>query len=103
MAERKFIYEADGRIARELHVEDPTKADAGFTLNTVEDCEPIVESAKVLREDHKPRGDLKHVARVPVTVVERALREGWFHDQAAWNRWLNDPDNRAFRVWEGRV
>jgi hypothetical protein len=31
------------------------------------------------------------------------MREGWFHDDKAWERWLNDRDNRDFRVWEGRV
>jgi hypothetical protein len=40
---------------------------------------------------------------VPMTVVETAMREGWFNDKAAWRRWLNDRDNRAFRVWGGQV
>jgi hypothetical protein len=37
-----------------------------------------------------------------VTVVEKAMREGWFHDDAAWARFLNDADNKKFRVWQGR-
>lgn len=102
MGERKYIYDANGTVVRELHA-DPEAPFGGFAINTIEDVEPIIESAKVLRENHKPRGDMKLAARVPVTVVERAMREGWFHDDRAWRRWMNDPDNRDFRVWEGRV
>ena len=46
---------------------------------------------------------MTHVAKVPVTVVERAMREGWFHDDKAWDKFLNDPDHKGFRVDEGRL
>jgi len=104
MAE-KFVYDQFGGVTRVLHTDDPTGNDffSTFTTETVEDCEPIVESAKVLADNHKERGDLKHVARVPLTVVEQAMREGWYNDQAKWREWLNNPENRDFRVWKGRV
>jgi hypothetical protein len=38
---------------------------------------------------------------VPFTVWERAYHEGW--DEAKWNEFLNDPANRDFRVWNGRL
>jgi hypothetical protein len=41
------------------------------------------------------------LARVPFTVWERAYHEGW--DEAKWNEFLNDPANRDFRVWNGRL
>jgi hypothetical protein len=31
------------------------------------------------------------------------MLEGWFHDKKAWKRWANDPNNRDFRVWKGRL
>lgn len=99
----KIIYQADGTVARVLHVDKPGDFYSGFTTEVFEDVEPIIDSVKTLREDQRPRGDMKHVARVPVIVVEQAMREGWFHDQAKWNRWLNDSQNRDFRVWEGKV
>ena len=102
MPSQKVIYAADGTIARVLHADDRDPF-GDFAIETIEDVEPLLDSVKVLREDHKPRGDMKHVARVPVTIVEKAMREGWFNDQAAWARFLNDPDNAAFRVWEGKL
>jgi hypothetical protein len=43
------------------------------------------------------------VAEIPLLVFERAHREGWLHDKAAWRKWLNDPVNKVFRVTDGRV
>lgn len=52
-------------------------------------------------------GDGKVVARLPMTMLfdesnglMQAFREG---DDKFINRWLNDGENRAFRVKEGRV
>lgn len=99
---QQVIYDHNGTVARVLHADDRDPW-GDFLIETVEDVEPAIESAKVLRENHRAGTDMKHVARVPVTVVEKAMREGWFHDESAWKTWLNDPANKAFRVWEGRV
>jgi hypothetical protein len=102
VGERKYLYDHRGNVARVLHArpEDPW---GDFAIQTVEDVEPIIDGVKVARENHDPKANMKHVARVPLTVVERAMREGWFHDKKKWSQWLNDPQNRDFRVWEGRV
>lgn len=73
-------------------------------METIQDCEPIIERAKVLSE-MSPRKDevFRHVGTMPQIVMERAMREGWWNDPDAIKRWLNDPDNRAFRSWKGRV
>ena len=42
-------------------------------------------------------------ARIPMTVVNQAIAEGWVHDRERWKRWMNDPDNKKHRVWGGRV
>lgn len=102
MGERKYIYDAKGTVVRVLHArpEDPF---GDFAIQTFEDVEPIIDEVKELRENHRSRGDMKHVARVPVTIVEKAMREGWFHDEKKWHRWLNDPQNKDFRVTSGRL
>jgi hypothetical protein len=69
---------------------------------TESDMTQTIENNKVMRELHPQRSTNKLVARgVPITVAEQALREGW--DDNDWKKWLNDPDNAAFRVWPGRV
>lgn len=46
---------------------------------------------------------LRKLAEVPMSVYLRACAEGWVDDDKAWKKWLNDPDNKAFRVHEGRA
>jgi hypothetical protein len=38
-----------------------------------------------------------------LSVLDRAHREGWFHDKDKWRAWRNDPDNRKFRTWPGDI
>jgi hypothetical protein len=43
------------------------------------------------------------VARVPMSIMNKAIQEGWSRDKEKWREWLNNSDNRAFRVWPGKV
>jgi hypothetical protein len=71
-------------------------------VRTEVDLTQAIENNKIFRELHPRRSTNKLVARgVPLTVAEQAMREQW--DQAKWAKWLDDPDNAAFRVWQGRV
>lgn len=38
-----------------------------------------------------------------MSVVGQWMRDGSLDDEANVRRWLNDPANRDFRVWEGRL
>lgn len=102
MATTKFLYDNNGVIIREVIAQDLDDKDT-FHIQTRVNADPILRRNKRLREDHKSGGDMKHVASVPITVYEKAIREGWANDQEAWRKYLNDPDNRGFRVWEGRL
>ena len=86
-ARRKLVYhEQDGRTF----------------VETRQDVEPVIEAARILA-DEPPGKDFRHAAFIPDVVLERAMREGWLHDRAAWKRWANDPANAAFRTWKGRL
>jgi hypothetical protein len=55
--------------------------------------------------DGKRWGDGKSVARIPMNVL---FQSGWAEatkqGDVTWKkRFLNDPDNRKFRIWKGRV
>lgn len=74
-------------------------------IATAEDVEPLVEANNTQRNDVKPKGHMWEVARLPTTLYHR-LREQfgpYKHNPTDWKRWLNDPDNRFFRTWHGRV
>ena len=97
--ERREILSAEGGRA-EIFSYDFT--DDTARIIEIEDCGPITEAARVMA-DRRPGADFRHVAYIPGHVLNRAFREGWFHDRAAWKRWANDPDNADFRTWKGRL
>ena len=100
MTERKVVYRNDGAVKRTMLWEDD--APEIVHVHTEQDMTQTIENNKVMRELHPTKSNNKLLARgVPVSVAERATREQW--DQKDWQRWLNDPDNAAFRVWPGRV
>lgn len=100
MAERKEVYRnADG--VRRTAIWDDEKP-SELIVKTEVDLTQAIENNKIVRELHPRRSMNKLVARgVPMTVAEQAIREQW--DDNDWKRWLNDPDNAAFRIWPGRV
>jgi hypothetical protein len=62
----------------------------------------IIENNQIMRELHPRRSTNKLLARgVPLTVVEKSMREQW--DDRDWAKWLDNPDNAVFRIWQGRV
>ena len=74
----------------------------GFGIETIYECEPIIERAKMLSE-LTPGDTFRHAAIIPPHVWDQACREGWQNDKARWKKWANDPDNRAFRTWPGTL
>jgi len=100
MTERKVIYRNDGAVKRTMIWEDD--APEIVHVQTEQDLTQAVENNKIMRELHPRRSNNKLIARgVPIQVAEKAMLEGW--DEQDWKRWLNDPDNAAFRIWKGRV
>ena len=100
MAEKKLIYRDDGAVKRTLITDSDTPSIVHVV--TEQDLTRAVENNHLLRELHPKRSTNKLLARgVPITVAEKAILENW--DEQDWARWLDDPDNAAFRVWPGRV
>ena len=98
--ERKIVYRDDGTVKRTMVWEDDDPST--IHIYTEQDLTQAIENNKILRELHPRRSTNKLVARgVPISVAEKAMLEQW--DEQDWARWLDDPDNAAFRVWQGRV
>jgi hypothetical protein len=77
-----------------------TDAEAGLVFTHSQNTRPIVESAKRIASNFDPlvRRDTVHVARIPMVIWQNLQRLGITKDEAALNRWLNDPDNCVFRT-----
>ncbi len=78
--------------------------DNKFVYHTTQNVAPVIDHVKKLRDNTlKPGKDMRHIAEVPMVIWQKALREGWSQDSAKWKMWLNNPDNKVFRTWQGKV
>ncbi|WKV16967.1 hypothetical protein [Microcystis phage MJing1] len=106
MSTYREIYDQFGGVVRRVEynpyaVESRQGGDMHFV--TEQDCSGIVAANKRDADVDQRKRQFRLAARVPLAVVERAMREGWFNDKAAWKKWLNDGENRDFRVIGGRI
>lgn len=97
-----FCYHnADG--VRRTSIADSSNPDR-LIVHTEVDMDQVIENNKIMRDiQEKPSANgFRVLARgVPMTVVEKAMLEGW--EESDWTKWLNDPDNAAFRIFQGTV
>lgn len=93
------------KIRRRLYYED-----GRIVHHTQQDVKEITDLAKYRYNEtdgHSiPEGNYGvHVAYIPTTIyydIIRKARTEAERDELL-RRWLNDPDNRAFRSWKGRI
>ena len=92
-------FSAGGHALRTLHF-DPDRPGRIIQETTLVYDDGFAQRNRELGEQQS--GPMKLIARgVPLFVWEQSEREGW--DDAKWAAWLNDPENAAFRVWQGVV
>ena len=80
--------------------------DGTYTVETDQDMTAIIESNKKQHnatDKHTKHGEWSKVASIPMTVYYDLKQKGILDDQKAFQRWLNDPDNKYFRTRVGKV
>lgn len=85
--------------------------EGGLILETKQDVSKIIEGNKKMFNEVTSLdkwGDLTHVARLPLTVIDDLNKKGIMRGFAVVNEtefkaFLNHPDNRFFRTRPGRV
>ena len=90
-------------ITRTWHY-DAEKDEA--TIQTQQDVTAIIEENKdeFNQVDERARwGEWSRVASIPLSLYYQMKAEGKLDDEAYMKRWLNDPENRHFRVRPGQV
>jgi hypothetical protein len=86
-------------------------AENEFAIETVQDVTQIVEEN---RENYKLRGGERwkyfqnHVAQIPTSIYYDLIRRGIIDEKEdpemkRLMKWLDDPDNQAFRTRPGRL
>lgn len=99
---RPFSADPEVKLRKTFHYHD----NGSFTIEEVQDYEPIIELNKFQANDDVPttRGEnLRHMARIPMTLLMRLQAEGIFNDKERFEKWLDDPDNFAFRTRRGHI
>ena len=106
---KKIPIENTGITKTILHSDD---SEGKIHIETTQDVQPVLEENKIRRnlgEFHNKIKDWYHAASIPLVVVQQLVKKGIMHphgavkDKARFKKWVNDPDNRAFRIWQGNV
>lgn len=100
----KKIFDTDPLtgITRYWHV----KKNGEFAIETQQDVSGVIKANTRSHADINSKekwGDMARVASIPLSVYYDLKRRGIVDDPVAMKRWLNDPDNRAFRTRGGTV
>lgn len=75
-----------------------------FTIERVENVTGLIETNKALaNDDHGQWGDGQLVASFPMSVWWDLKQRGILDDPKAYRRWLNDADNKVWRIRPGKV
>ncbi len=81
-------------------------ADGTLTIRNAQDAEPIIERNKRWQSEGQGVGKhFRHAATLPLVTYLDLEKRGYFKrgNEKLLSAWLNDPDNRFFRVWPGKV
>ena len=77
-----------------------------FVIETTQDVTELVKQNKRSLNEvdkHAPYGEWSKVASLPLSVYWSMKKQGIVDDKKAFNKWLNDPDNRYYRTRGGKV
>ena len=89
-----------------------TNLDGSLTVASQQDDKAVKKVSEFNQQDkfragrNKYKGDSQfshRVARIPLIVVEKMMREGVWGNQERMKEWLNHPDNAPWRTTKGKV
>lgn len=105
--DRKQVYENANGVRKTLvaHDDDPY---GDFSIITDQRVGDVIAECQKLRElkhvvGHRKSTNLVHVCEMPMVDYQRAMIEGWANDPKKIRQWVNDPQNKPFRVTDGRL
>ena len=88
-------------VTTEVHTEN---GDGTFHITKKQDIQPTLDYTKYLREQPVDRkNDVRHVAEIPPVLAAKLLRDNILLDEKALLKWLDKPENKVFKAWEGRL
>lgn len=84
--------------------------DGKIFIAQTQDCTAIAEHAKRLHnEGHHGSSEMRHAATIPDVILEKYMNDHnvtyaeLMSNPEHFRRICNDPDNKMFRIWPGRI
>lgn len=100
MRKRITRTDSEGLIEHALYQDDNDMV----VTRTLQDIEPVLEENLTLRNGRSGfKGDVHHVASIPLVVYEKLWKEGIADDPDRLRAWLNNSENKMFRTHPGKV
>jgi hypothetical protein len=105
MSSRLFSRDPAAGVTRLFHYDESSDRVTIETQHRVDDIVTANQHERNLLDERARWGDAfgHKVASIPMNVYWDLKRKGIADDPAKLKKWLNDPDNRAFRSRVGRV
>ena len=103
----KQILDHRGGLLSELYFDDSSD-NLLIHHKVTQDIGPTLELTKVLRENQQhsfadKASGMKHVAEIPRVLWDQLEMAGITKDKVKLRKWLNNYENKPFRVWEGKL
>lgn len=104
MDRKVFSHDQFTGVTKYFHWDDTNDTFLIETEMAAPVLDDVIEANKQMYNDAPTRwGEGQLVARIPVHVYWDLKKKGVADDDAAMKRWLEDPDNRFFRVRPGSI
>ena len=109
MSKKRLIsFDNDTKISNNFTFEEDTSGrnEHSFVLSREQDVTQILKDNKEQFNESDKRDAYGHwnkVASIPMVLYYELKEKGILDDPKALKKWLNDPDNKAFRTREGTV
>ncbi len=100
---RLFSHDPNSGITRYFHYDEMT---GETTIETQSHLDKLVDFNHFAQKEQTSLhrwGDGKVVATIPLSIWLKFKQEGKLNDHAFMRRWLNDPENRMYRRFLGKV
>ena len=88
-------------VTTDVHTEN---GDGTFHITKSQDVQPTLDYTKYLREQPILRSaNDRHVAEIPPVIAAKLQREGILQDSKRLLQWLDRPENKYFKTWNGTL
>tara|TARA_R110002020_G_scaffold255088_2_gene468900 strand:- start:23227 stop:23532 length:306 start_codon:yes stop_codon:yes gene_type:complete len=98
----KYLYDHTGNVTTVIGRDESDPLDS-FYVKSVENVAPAIERNKMLQEDVSLKTDYRLVASIPRVIFDKLMRVGMDRDIPRMKKWLDDSDNRVWRIWPGKL